>query len=39
MFVLMFYLVCVGPGKTYFWALKGHLEKALSFVLPKVYEP
>ena len=37
MFVLMLYLVCEGPGKTYFWALKG-LEKTLNFVLPKGYE-
>ena len=38
---LIFYLIYVGYGKTYFWALKG-LEKALNMlnlVLPKVYEP
>ena len=34
----MFHLVCVGPGKIYFWALKG-IEKALNSVLPKVHEP
>ena len=37
-FVIMFYLACVGPGNNNFWALRG-LEKALNFVLPKVYEP